>query len=92
MSDQTTKCLILSGMVQGVGMRNFIRRTAQRKDISGYVRNLSDGTVECVCQGSEKNVQAFLNSIKINSPGTISDISKETCEDSKNYDSFNIRL
>lgn len=92
MADRTTKCVILSGLVQGVGMRNFIRRTARRMDITGYVRNLPDQTVECVCQGSEQNVRSFLNYIRANSPGTIRDISKKTCQDNKTYDSFSIRL
>ncbi|MGE5143344.1 MAG: acylphosphatase [Acidobacteriota bacterium] len=43
---------IVSGRVQGVGFRWFVMREAARLDLSGYVRNLPDGTVEVVAQGA----------------------------------------
>ena len=33
-------------MVQGVGFRYFVRQTAQRLGLAGYVKNLRDGRVE----------------------------------------------
>ena len=42
----------VSGRVQGVGFRWFVMREATRLDLAGYVRNLPDGTVEVVAQGS----------------------------------------
>ena len=41
------------GRVQGVGFRNFVERCASRIGIEGYTRNLSDGRVEVLAQGSE---------------------------------------
>jgi acylphosphatase len=43
---------IVSGRVQGVGFRWFVMREATRLDLGGYVRNLPDGSVEVVAQGS----------------------------------------
>ena len=40
----------ISGTVQGVGYRYFAKRLADRLGVRGYVRNLSDGTVEVVAQ------------------------------------------
>jgi acylphosphatase len=42
----------VSGMVQGVGFRYFTQDEAERLELSGYVRNLSDGRVEVYAIGS----------------------------------------
>ncbi|NTV03089.1 MAG: acylphosphatase [Chlorobiaceae bacterium] len=44
--------LIVSGVVQGVGFRKFIDQAAKELQLSGWVRNLNDGTVEIDVQGS----------------------------------------
>jgi acylphosphatase len=41
----------VSGRVQGVWFRESCRRTAVRRDLAGWVRNLSDGRVEAVFEG-----------------------------------------
>jgi acylphosphatase len=38
--------VLVSGLVQGVGFRDTCRRTAERQGVSGWVRNLRDGSVE----------------------------------------------
>ena len=43
----------MSGRVQGVGFRYFAMREADRLSISGYARNLADGRVEIVAEGSD---------------------------------------
>jgi acylphosphatase len=40
------KRYFVSGIVQGVGFRYFIRQAAQRLGITGYAKNLRDGRVE----------------------------------------------
>lgn len=50
---------IVSGIVQGVGFRYFAQRSAARHQITGYVKNLEDGSVEAFVQGGEKQVIAF---------------------------------
>jgi len=42
--------LVISGDVQGVGLRAFIKRIARMYGIKGVVRNLDDGTVEVYCE------------------------------------------
>ena len=59
-------CIILSlriarrfgiiGRVQGVGFRYFVEATAAREGVTGYVRNLPDGSVEVYAEGEAESV------------------------------------
>ncbi|HEX6280265.1 MAG TPA: acylphosphatase [Pyrinomonadaceae bacterium] len=49
----------VSGMVQGVGFRYFVQRSAATHQVKGFVRNLPDGRVEAFAQGSQKDVNEF---------------------------------
>jgi len=50
---------IISGLVQGVGFRFFTQRAASRHQVRGYIKNLKDGRVETLAEGSEKAVEEF---------------------------------
>ncbi len=43
---------VISGRVQGVGFRWFVLRTAQRLGVTGWARNLWDGGVDVMGQGT----------------------------------------
>ncbi len=47
------------GRVQGVAFREYTRREAARLGLSGWVRNLPDGTVETVFEGPAGEVEAL---------------------------------
>ena len=46
----------IQGRVQGVGFRDFVHREARNRGLTGYVRNLSDGSVLVCAVGPEKRV------------------------------------
>lgn len=56
---KTARRFLVSGIVQGIGFRDFARQAAKRSGVVGYVRNLSDGRVEIVCEGPEAPMAAF---------------------------------
>lgn len=52
--------VVLTGRVQGVGFRAWIERTARSLELSGWVRNRRDGTVEAVFAGAAETVDDMI--------------------------------
>jgi acylphosphatase len=52
--------VLVSGRVQGVWFRESCRRTAARRDVRGFVRNLEDGRVEAVFEGPPELVEELV--------------------------------
>ena len=57
------KTCYFHGHVQGVGFRYTVKNIAQRHDVNGYVRNLSDGRVELVMEGPDPEMDEFVNEV-----------------------------
>ena len=74
--------IIISGLVQGVGFRSFVKRNAERMGINGWVRNTDDDQLEIVVQG--RDVDRFVELCR-KGPGTarIDDIEIEEIEEEK---------
>lgn len=54
----------ISGFVQGIGFRQFIRYKARKLNINGWVKNLPDGRVEAVFDGSRLNLEKMIEICK----------------------------
>ena len=64
MAEKITFKAIVSGLVQGVGFRYFTLRQAQKHQITGYVKNLPDRTVEAYAEGEKETLQQFLAAVR----------------------------
>ena len=80
-----------SGHVQGVGFRYTTCEIASRFAVTGYVRNLPDGRVELVAEGTCPELQALLQVIRTQMGHNIQDESCHSLEASQEYNQFNIR-
>ena len=60
MENRITIRLLISGRVQGVFYRMETRRAARRIGVTGWVRNLRDGRVEAVVEGTESKVAEMI--------------------------------
>ena len=56
--------IFYSGRVQGVGFRHTAKTLAAGFEITGIVRNLPDGRVELVAEGSREELEAFRDAIR----------------------------
>jgi len=59
---------LISGRVQGVGFRYFAEHRARERGISGWVRNLPDGTVEVHAEGSPERLKRFEQDLRDGPP------------------------
>ncbi len=60
--------VIVEGKVQGVCFRDYTNRQARQLNLTGWVRNRRDGTVEAILRGDEGDVAAMLDWLKQGSP------------------------
>jgi acylphosphatase len=56
------------GHVQGVFFRAHTRDWASRLGLQGYVRNMPDGSVEIVAEGSEDCIKELIEKVKLGPP------------------------
>ena len=69
----TARHIVFIGRVQGVGFRFTAHRIANRHFLTGFVRNLADGTVEMVAQGELEDIDNCIADIKQAMSGYIAD-------------------
>jgi acylphosphatase len=61
--------LVAAGRVQGVGFRRFVQLRARGHDLSGWVSNRADGSVEIVVEGAPDVVEALQADVRGGPPG-----------------------
>ncbi len=73
MSDVERVVATVSGHVQGVGYRWFVRERANARGLAGSATNLPDGRVEVVLEGPADDVRAVLAELSgPRAPGAVS--------------------
>ncbi len=60
MTNKTQTKVVISGRVQGVFFRASTKNEADKIGIKGYVKNLSNGSVEAVFQGDKLSVTKII--------------------------------
>jgi len=56
--------ILYSGSVQGVGFRYSVKSVANGFEVTGTVRNLADGRVELLAEGTKDELDAFRQGIR----------------------------
>ena len=90
-SRKVARRFVISGEVQGVGYRFFAQRAAARHQVVGYVKNLSDGSVEALAEGSSAQVEAFKHDLATGPRfGRVDHIEELNLDPTGRYSSFRI--
>ncbi len=56
--------IYLTGIVQNIFFRAFIKENAERYNVKGFVRNLEDGRIEIFLEGDSENVNKMIELCK----------------------------
>ena len=83
---------IITGRVQGVGFRYFVRREALELGLTGYVANLPDDTVEVEAEGPQDKLEELRERL-LQGPALakVLDVKDEISPATGNYERFEIR-
>ena len=60
--------LLISGFVQGIGYRSWVRSRARSLGLTGWINNLENGSVETVFQGEEEKIKEMIKLCKEGPP------------------------
>lgn len=83
--------VVVFGRVQGVWFRDSCRNEAISHQVSGYVRNCADGTVEAVFEGAGVNVGALVAWCRVGPPLASVESVEVTAETAVGMSGFQIR-
>jgi acylphosphatase len=82
----------IKGRVQGVGFRYFVFSAAAEIQLTGWVRNRRDGTVEVLAEGTEENLNQLLRALQRGpSSSNVTAVSPEWSEATGEFPRFEIR-
>ncbi len=89
---QCVKCWV-HGMVQGVGFRYSTQREGEKLGLTGYARNLDDGSVEVVACGEAGQVEKLLAWLKAGGPRSarVDKVLTEPYQPEREWINFGIR-
>jgi acylphosphatase len=90
-AEQSRLRVIFHGRVQGVGFRYTVDRIARNYPVTGFVRNLADGTVELVISGIDHDVRATIADVSRTFAENITLTAEATDSDPTPFVDFRIR-
>ncbi len=84
--------VIVEGRVQGVCFRDYTQRQALYLNLTGWVRNQRDGTVEAVFHGADSDARSMLEWLRQGSPGSkVTNIRSQDVTSEEDYTTFEVR-
>ncbi len=85
--------ILISGRVQGVGFRDFARRSAEKIGVRGYAKNLANSDVEVVAEGNRVALDEFLVVLEQGPPaGRVDRVQIDQFDRSEECTGFEIRF
>ncbi len=82
----------VKGTVQNVGFRAYVEYSANRLDVTGWVRNVGYDTVEAVAEGERENVERFIEMMKAGPRASRVDESRVEWENATGeFESFGVK-
>jgi acylphosphatase len=82
----------IQGEVQGVFFRAFTSRLAKKLNLRGFVRNLPNGSVEVIAEGSKDILEIFIQQLHSGPPESlVENVTAEWSYFSGQYVTFEIR-
>jgi acylphosphatase len=78
------------GTVQGVGFRYTTLSFAKQLSLTGWVKNLSDGSVQAVVEGPREKIEELLSKLNVQFGSYIRDQQIEWLEARREFDKFSI--
>ncbi len=89
MSQLIARKYLIRGEVQGVGYRFFAQRVAAGHQVVGYVRNLADGRVEVLAEGTRESVEGLKHDLAAGPDyGTVAGVEELILEPTGAYKAF----
>ena len=83
----------VSGAVQGVGFRYFALATANELNLTGWVRNLVDGSVQVVAEGPRGALETFLQKLRQGPrSGRVAEVRVSWFPPQRDFDRFEVRF
>ncbi len=83
---------IVSGIVQGVNFRYYTQDRARQLRLTGWVRNLADGTVEVTAEGPRPALDKLLEFLRRGPPAaSVTGVRTEWRQASGEFDGFELR-
>lgn len=80
------------GRVQGVNFRHYTIQEAQKLDLSGWVKNLPDGTVQVIAEGPRSQLQQLVTFLHKGSPSArVDQVERDWEEATGEFNGFRVK-
>ncbi|MFQ5827833.1 MAG: acylphosphatase [Candidatus Methylomirabilia bacterium] len=92
-SPQVAVGILVEGLVQGVGYRDFVQRRASHFGLTGYVMNLPDGRVRVQAEGRREVLEELVKELeKGPSLARVTRVSLDWVPPTGRFSSFRVRF